>query len=60
VIIVTVVPLVPEVVQTGAVSEVNAIASPLLAVPTTVKVFVAPIVRLTIEVKVIVWAVRML
>jgi hypothetical protein len=60
VIIVTVVPLVPEVVQTGAVSEVNATASPLLAVPSTVKVFVVPIVRLTIEVKVMVWAVRML
>jgi hypothetical protein len=58
--IVTVVPLVPEVVQTGTVSDVNATASPPLAVAETVKVFITPIVRFTIEVKVMVWAVRML
>ena len=58
--IVTVVPLVPEVVQTGTVSDVKATGWPPLAVAETVKVFVVPMVRLIISVKVIVWAVRML
>ena len=52
--IVTVDPFVPEVVQTGEVSEVNVTGSPLLEFADTTKVFVPPIVRAVTSVKVIV------
>jgi hypothetical protein len=57
---VTVVPFVPEVVQTGVVSEVKLTDKPLLEVAATVNAFVPPIVRLVICVNVIAWVERML
>jgi hypothetical protein len=57
---VTIVTVVPETVQTEAVSDVNATVSPRSEVPVTVKVFVPPIVRLGISETVMVCADRML